>query len=534
MQRWLQDCRDRHHSCKIGSATILPTRVIDVGTSPDDTRLYVSQGEEGSYAALSHCWGGHTPVTTTRDTLECHKRSLRFDSQSKTFADAVEVTRSLGLQYLWVDSLCIIQDDADDWTAESAKMSEVYRNATITFSADGADNASGGLFGSLSFRTLAHKVYSIETEGLYGELIMVYARLRSTRPSDPDSSPHSSHNTRPSNLSTRAWVVQERILSPRIVHFHKEELVWSCYGQQRCECRLIAGASSSGTFRRLLASKGSSYDLLLEWPKLVSQFTAKGLTFAKDRLPAISGLATLMHQHTLSRYMCGLWSGDMDYSLLWMSDHERAKDTPIQRMPDKPYAPSWSWASVVGPIRYIDRHLDQLTDRRSGEDEIKPIFRTLSVTTTPATSNIYGAVNRGLVTIEGQVLPIRYDGVRRVWRPSSQPSQPWNNGSGLTIIDPAEGRAQDPLIEPKFVLDVLSESPELYSGAPAFEGFALLRAATYIWGGACSTPTTEVVALFLAQISEEPIIYKRLGIALHAFNSQTTWSNVATTSVVLC
>jgi len=136
----------------------------------------------------------------------------------------------------------------------------------------------------------------------------------------------------------------------------------------------MAGISSTGTFRHLLTDTGSGFqaDLVHEWPRLVSQFTTKDLTYAKDRLPAISGLATLMGQHismTTTRYLAGIWSSDMEYSLLWMSDHDNAKNTAIRRIPvddSGTYAPSWFWASVVGPVRYIDRHIDQLSNRRSG------------------------------------------------------------------------------------------------------------------------------------------------------------------------
>lgn len=413
-------------------------------------------------------------------------------------------------------------------------MSAVYRNATITLSADGADDASGGLFGSPSTRTLAHELYSISTEGLDGEPVMVHARRRSKRPSNPDTSPHSSVRTEPSKLSSRSWVVQERILSPRMVHFHKEELVWSCYGQQRCECRLMSGASSSGIFRRLLTSSKTEWDLIHEWPKLVSQFTTKDLTYAKDRLPAISGLATLMGQHIsmiTSTYLAGIWSCDMEYSLLWVSDHDRAKDTPIQRMPietDKTYAPSWSWASIIGPVRYIHRHLDQLSNRRSGEDEIDPIFRAVKAAAIPATSNPYGPVKYGFVTIQGQILPVEYDIASSVWRPSSRQ---WDDWSDFGISDAPGGSTQPARAKTKFIFDVLNDSPE--DNVFATRNFVLLRAATYIWGGVWSTPSTEVVALILIQVSINPVAYRRIGIALHAFNGKTVWEDVPIQSVVL-
>ncbi|KAH8884189.1 HET-domain-containing protein, partial [Thozetella sp. PMI_491] len=247
------------------------------------------------YAALSHCWGGANPLRTTKSTLQSHQASVQFGPDSLTFAQAADVTRSLGIRYLWIDSLCIVQDDRDDWEAEAAKMKQVYRDATVTLSADGASDSSKGLFSAGTLpRVSAHQTMAITTLGPNGE-----------------------------PLSTRAWVLQERVLSPRIIHFYEEELVWSCQSQQRCECRLLPTTPSSlGGFRRLLAilpGPKSARDLILEWPKLVEEFTGKAITFAEDRLPAISGLAALMHERTESKYLAGLWSKDLEYSLLWIS-----------------------------------------------------------------------------------------------------------------------------------------------------------------------------------------------------------------------
>ncbi|KAB5549733.1 heterokaryon incompatibility protein-domain-containing protein, partial [Coniochaeta sp. 2T2.1] len=384
LKRWLNDCETRHPACQAGRTATLPTRVIHVGESAETVSLYISQpGEQGTYTALSHCWGGQTPLATTQATLGDRQKSIHFDKKSRTFAEAVEVTRALGFKYLWIDSLCIIQDDVADWTAEAAKMSQVYSNAALTLSADGAADTSQGLFGGSGARTSAHNTQVIGT-------------------TDPSGSP----------LSTRAWVLQERILSPRMVHFYNEELVWSCFGLERCECRLMAGTSSFGTFRRLLSTPApdkptSENNVLVEWPKLVEQFTSKGLTYPKDRLPALSGLATLAHEKTpTSRYLAGMWSADMAYSLLWASDHVAAaqSDTPIVRMPVVPFAPSWSWASVVGPVTHVDRHLDQFTNRRSGRDEVKPLLEVVRAVTTPVTSNAYGPVKEGVVVVRGQML----------------------------------------------------------------------------------------------------------------------------------
>lgn len=101
IKRWLKDCRERHPSCKSASEPTLPTRVIDVGASSEDVRLYITKGEQENYVALSHCWGKAAPLTTTKATLDKNLGSLRFDAQCQTFVDAIEVTRMLGFKYLW-------------------------------------------------------------------------------------------------------------------------------------------------------------------------------------------------------------------------------------------------------------------------------------------------------------------------------------------------------------------------------------------------------------------------------------------------
>ncbi len=102
IRQWLQECNDRHPACKLNtSESLLPTRVIDVGNSADEVRLHCSKGEISGYAALSHCWGETKPMTTTKATLDAHQKALKVESRDKTFVDAINVTRSLGLRYLW-------------------------------------------------------------------------------------------------------------------------------------------------------------------------------------------------------------------------------------------------------------------------------------------------------------------------------------------------------------------------------------------------------------------------------------------------
>lgn len=142
---WIKDCHDDHPACKPSTSSgTLPTRVIDVG-SPDgrtEPRLCDTNGEPGDYIALSHCWGGRQPLRTTKENICSMKTCIPWAKLPNTFQDAISVTRRLGIRYLWIDSLCIVQDDAQDWEREAAKMALIFEAAYITIAATAATNGS--------------------------------------------------------------------------------------------------------------------------------------------------------------------------------------------------------------------------------------------------------------------------------------------------------------------------------------------------------------------------------------------------------
>lgn len=147
IRSWLSNCEAVHPKCS-SAPTPLPTRVIDVGDPDGGTpcRVYETQREFGHYMALSHCWGPPELIfKTTVQAFGNNKTQLPWGRLSKTLREAIEVTRRLGIRYIWIDSLCVLQVDEDHWNREAANMGNIYKNAYLTLAATASSSGMGGL-----------------------------------------------------------------------------------------------------------------------------------------------------------------------------------------------------------------------------------------------------------------------------------------------------------------------------------------------------------------------------------------------------
>ncbi|EEU39653.1 uncharacterized protein NECHADRAFT_43279 [Fusarium vanettenii 77-13-4] len=232
---WLEDCETNHAMCKQATYK-LPACVLFVGSDDRLPHLYESRNEEVRYTALSHCWGAeeHRSPTTTNKSLAQRKEGIEWSELPPTFADAMAVTRLLGIDYIWIDSLCIIQDDADDWTRESTKMINVYQQAVLTISADGVLNSKAGLFHTVSQRATDEPKKMSWTNGSQENIL--YTRLTTVPPKSICIHSAAMSNIQDNPLRGRAWTLQEWLVSSRVVYFTKGELVWECKRFNRCEC----------------------------------------------------------------------------------------------------------------------------------------------------------------------------------------------------------------------------------------------------------------------------------------------------------
>lgn len=225
LNKWIQDCNERHpnHSIIFRKDKELPTRVLNVSDSkePNMLRLYLPpKGKQGRYIALSHCWGKGVSFMTKKDNIKTLCKAINLLNLPKTFQDAVLVTRRLGIKYLWIDSLCIIQDDKDDWRRESRRMEDVFGSAYCTIAATSAKDSNEGF---LCPRPAKHSVRLSDrnTDTLYVYISEVVENFK--------------HDVLGGKLNERGWVFQERALSPRTIHFTAEQTYWECGSVIRCE-----------------------------------------------------------------------------------------------------------------------------------------------------------------------------------------------------------------------------------------------------------------------------------------------------------
>ena len=219
MRHWINDCIDNHAGCNENQPTHRPTRLLDLVRFRSSGDIVLIEPEEDSdehipYTTLSHCWGSlpSRPWITTPSNIASRKERIRFDELSLTFQDAVITTRKLRIPYLWIDSLCIIQDSPCDWEKEAGRMAVVYAGSVCTLSALGSKDSNGGFF----------RVKKKESDFVFRYDLDLGAQRIRVFPCEPNT--WQLHGP----LMDRAWTLQERELSRRILYFSRDQLLWEC------------------------------------------------------------------------------------------------------------------------------------------------------------------------------------------------------------------------------------------------------------------------------------------------------------------
>ncbi|KAK0612000.1 heterokaryon incompatibility protein-domain-containing protein [Immersiella caudata] len=359
---WLQTCSSTHPKCDQSGYTKPPTRLIEIVGD----MVFLRQSETLSqpkpqYAALTYCWGGGTTLQMTAATIAQHEAGIPVKKLPATLRDAVLVTKRLGIDFIWIDALCILQDSQQDWEAECLRMGDYYRYSYLTISPLEATAADTG------FLQQRNPILTCQAV-LDGEFIGLRQPICDTVSGSP--------------LSTRGWALQERLLATRILHYGKNEILWECL---TCTARegsteQVHGDEDSSDlvtsegrdFKRCLSTLGNDPHNIRNgafsmWYRMVRLYSARSLTFDSDKLPAISAIARIISDKTGSKYLAGVFQNDMN-GLAWSyGKNETRYDTQPASSPLPPARPTWSWASVDGAVRYPFHHQSPIANDKEAQ-----------------------------------------------------------------------------------------------------------------------------------------------------------------------
>ncbi|KAL6690729.1 heterokaryon incompatibility domain-containing protein [Trichoderma pleuroticola] len=325
-----------------------PARIISTKSLPLDIR----------YMTLSHRWGNSPSIilnSSTASTLLHSNIPLQLleSSNAKLFRHAMYVTRCLGIRYLWIDSMCIMQDDDAEKAKEIALMGEIYYNSSLNISAtDSTSGADGLIFDRDVLKTSPCQV-SLHLPGARETLDLVAFHNKVLVESDEGE------------LNRRGWVLQERILSPRVLHFTRHQLFWECNSLLASDIRPqgeTINPASAGDMRGILSASSSAAlpddTMKALWYDVVRQYSATSLSFSGDRLLAVSALAerySIVSLQSPDEYVAGIWMSHLPLALVWRRiPQTEAPSAPSQNLKQEQIAPTWSWAALTCAVESAD------------------------------------------------------------------------------------------------------------------------------------------------------------------------------------
>lgn len=370
---WYERCLRDHATCKkqISTKRPLPSRLVYLGnTKTLSPRIVETKTLKAhvTYATLSHCWGKEKYTCLTRQNLDDMKKKVPDSAISNTFREAMQLAKHFDLYYIWIDSLCIMQKDFNDWATESLRMSDVYKGAICNLAASAAKDGRAGLYSPRSGHLSTPCKITIPRADMIEGKQTAYLVDQELWLSRVTNSP----------LGKRAWVIQERYLAQRMVHFGYDQVFWECREVKSCQIFPDLLPSEIQTYstgkedydfhqpppkvvndtmdlvRFWDRADLSQQQALNIWDAFVFEYTNANLTDDTDKLVAISGLAKSIMGVMKCRYLAGLWNYELHKQLLWSVVDLFGATRPI------PYiAPTWSWASICGQIIPRPEELDE-------------------------------------------------------------------------------------------------------------------------------------------------------------------------------
>jgi hypothetical protein len=351
--------------------------VIDIGHHDGHFKPRLVQAKDmvtSVYTCLSYCLGGDQPMKTTKANKSTHYRSIPFDTLPQTLKDALIVAARLDIRYIWIDALCIIQDDISDMIKELIYMPSIYRFAFFTIAASSAATCHSGF---LSPRTWRPNASSLQ---------LSYCPKPATGHKDKvhtlDLINYDSFDWESDPAYSRGWIVQEHLLSSRVLDFTSVFVFFRCAGSFSSDGGIINDAPTE-KFDAITAGLAiidrdtpGPASAGFDWTWVVEEYTKRFLSMPSDKLTAIAAVAQWCYDKRPSRYFAGLWEADLLENLVWHVD----SDEPLPR-PSVYRAPSWSWASVDGSVSISASEGGRLDDLRPSAEivqcDVEPKYEVL-------------------------------------------------------------------------------------------------------------------------------------------------------------
>jgi hypothetical protein len=401
---WLNECLESHPNCPKPDSQYKPTRLIEIIAADDRDvisaiRLHVDEFEGPErYTALSYCWGGYQTLTATKESLSDLVYDIPLQNLPKTINDAVITTHKLGIRFLWVDSLCIIQDDDEDKSREIPEMPKIYGNSSVTIIASRASHVGEGFLQDRDVTSIHAGSSEVQYRGPDDTLGSIVLCRELDKRDEP--------------IDKRAWTLQERLLSPRILEYGTYQVNWICptathddgWKAEKTRTKIdrvldeiVRGRDES------VQPKIRGREFSASWRQTVASYTSRSLTFPADRMRAISGIAKAygMYGRTY-QYLAGLWTSDLPGSLLW-TIRKTLDDPPYYQPQPRPKThqyPSWSWVSVPAPVSI------HTVDHENSEARLTVTSYLRSFISSSDTT--YGDIDLGELTVNCRLLPATY------------------------------------------------------------------------------------------------------------------------------
>ncbi|KAI5460770.1 heterokaryon incompatibility protein-domain-containing protein [Mariannaea sp. PMI_226] len=345
VKSWLQECRSLHAHTACHPVSFTPRRLLTVGLDGKPIRLVDGHTvtDQLGYATLSYCWGDSLQLQTRKDTLAQFSNAIQLEMFPKTFSDAVSITRAVGIPRIWIDALCIVQDDEEEWQSESANMGDIFQASQMTITAAQSVNSTQGCFPSANGqRDETELFFRAKRNGqqIVSYLVRVYHGDIWDR--------YFSNST----ISQRGWVLQEQLLSRRVVSCTQSGVRWQCRTCYQTQSGLVFEPKDmqSIDFRVRTPSLHPNLHQNYRWCRatwqlIVKNYSNRRFTYEKDRVPAIAGITKYFAAALDDTPLLGLWKRSFIEDLAWLrlSRPERSSPSGL---------PSWSWISCPAHVEY--------------------------------------------------------------------------------------------------------------------------------------------------------------------------------------